>query len=327
MRRRDLLKSGLVAAGAGILCPAFLRALRRSPAAAIPAKSTFKLSIITDEITQDFDLALEIASREFGLGYVEIRTLWDKNVVNLDEAESAEARRLLARYRLQVTDIASPLFKVAWPGAPPSKFAPKQPQNAADFSFEQQDELLERGIALAAAFGTIRLRCFDFWRLDDPKPYRAAMDEKLIHAAERAAKDTVILLLENEYACNTATGAEALRTLEAVPPANFMLNWDPGNAAYAGELAFPAGYRPLPKRRIGHVHLKDVQRKPDGSLEWAAMGRGIIDYVAQFLALARDGYRGTMSLETHWNGAGSHEESSRQSMAGLKDLLRKADAL
>jgi sugar phosphate isomerase/epimerase len=57
------------------------------------------------------------------------------------------------------------------------------------------------------------------------------------------------------------------------------------------------------------------------------MGRGIIDYQAQFRAMMRDGYHGTMSLETHWNGAGTMEESTRQSMAGTKDLLRKAGAL
>jgi hypothetical protein len=34
-----------------------------------------------------------------------------------------------------------------------------------------------------------------------------------------------------------------------------------------------------------------------------------------------------MSLETHWRGAGSEEESSRQSMAGMKELLSKAGAL
>jgi sugar phosphate isomerase/epimerase len=68
-------------------------------------------------------------------------------------------------------------------------------------------------------------------------------------------------------------------------------------------------------------------RKPDGSYEWAAMGRGIIDYVGQFRALVQDGYHGAMSLETHWNGGGSPEESSRQSMAGWKELLAKAGAL
>jgi len=57
------------------------------------------------------------------------------------------------------------------------------------------------------------------------------------------------------------------------------------------------------------------------------MGQGKIAYVEQFKALMKDGYRGTMSLETHWSGGGTPEESSRQSMAGTKDLLRKAGAL
>jgi sugar phosphate isomerase/epimerase len=75
------------------------------------------------------------------------------------------------------------------------------------------------------------------------------------------------------------------------------------------------------------MHLKDVARKADGSFEWAAMGRGIIDYAGQFRAMLEAGYSGTMSLETHWKGAGTEEESSRQSMAGMKELLKKAGAL
>jgi sugar phosphate isomerase/epimerase len=54
------------------------------------------------------------------------------------------------------------------------------------------------------------------------------------------------------------------------------------------------------------------------------MGQGIIDFVGQFRALKRDGYAGPVSLETHWRGAGTAEASTRQSMAGLKDLLQRA---
>src|SRR5215472_16603253 len=97
----------------------------RSSASPSPAvNSPFKLSIITDEITQDFGQALEVASKEFGLGYVELRGIWGKNVMTLDEKEIAEGRRLLDRYQMKVTDIASPLFKVDWPGAPKSKYSP-----------------------------------------------------------------------------------------------------------------------------------------------------------------------------------------------------------
>lgn len=320
--RRDFLAALGGMAGCSLLSPGRMRALSLAA-----MDSRFKLSIITDEISQDLGHALEIASGEFGLGYVELRTMWKKNVINLDEKETAEVRRLLKNHGLQVTDIASPLFKTDWPGAPKSKYSPEKPQFGADYAYAQQGEVLERSIAAGKALGTDRVRCFDFWRLDDPKPFRAAMDDKLRETARAVATKNITLLLENEFGCNTATGAEAARTLQAVQAPNFQLNWDPGNAAYRGEIAFPEGFATWPKDRMGHMHCKDVVRKADGSYEWAAIGRGLIDYEGQFRALLKMGYSGTVSLETHWRGAGSAEESSRQSMAGMKTLLKKAGAL
>src|SRR5215470_2296503 len=320
--RRDFLVALGGAMGASFLIGS------RSFAAAVPVMSSrFKLSVITDEITQDFGHALEIASREFGLGYVELRTLWGKNIINLDEKEIGEVRQLLKEYELQVTDIASPLFKTDWPGAPRSKYSPEKPQYGADYTFAQQGEVLERAIAAAKALGTDRVRCFDFWRLEDEKPYRAGMDEKLREFSAAAGVKGITLLLENEGACSTATGAEAGRTMQAVQSPYFKLNWDPGNAAERGEVAYPDGFSKVPKDRIAHMHCKDVAREADGGYEWAAMGRGIIDYTGQFKAMLQMGYKGTMSLETHWKGAGTMEESSRQSMAGMKKLLQAAGAL
>ncbi|HKS41995.1 MAG TPA: sugar phosphate isomerase/epimerase family protein [Blastocatellia bacterium] len=287
----------------------------------------FKLSVITDEITSDFGHALEVASKEFHLSFVEIRELWGKNIMALDRKQISEARQLLERSRLRVSAIASPIFKVDWPGAPTSKYSPKRDQFGASYTFDQQDELLERGFELAKAFNTTNIRIFDFWRLDDQAPYRAAIDKKLIEAATKAEKSGITLILENEHACNTATGAEAARTLKAVRSPSFKLNWDAGNAAARGETPFPDGYAMLPKDRIGYMHCKDIIRKPDGTTEWAAMGRGIIDYVGQFRALKKDGYDGVLSLETHWRGAGTPEESTRQSMVGMKELLRRAGAI
>src|SRR5215208_5141124 len=113
--------------------------------------SIFNLSVFTDEITHDFGRALEIATREFGLGYVELRGIWNKNIMQLDAKEIAEARRLLEQFKLRVSSIAGPLFKIDWPGAPVSKFSQRD-QFGANFTFEQQAEVLERGIELARAF-------------------------------------------------------------------------------------------------------------------------------------------------------------------------------
>src|SRR3954468_13481717 len=142
-------------------------------------KSPFRVAVINDELGQDFGRACEIASREFGMAWIELRAMWGKNLLNLDSKEIEEARRILEKHKLRVTDIASPLFKVDWPGAPKSKFSPKGDQFNATFTFDQQGEVLERSMALAKAFQTDRVRCFDFWRLEDQAPYRAAMNEKL----------------------------------------------------------------------------------------------------------------------------------------------------
>jgi sugar phosphate isomerase/epimerase len=290
------------------------------------AKSPFRIAVINDEIVQDFGHACEVASQKLGMRCIELRSLWDKNVLRLDSSEIAEASRILKKNRLQVTDIASPLFKVDWPGAPKSQFSPKRDQFNADFTFDQQGEVLDRSIELAKIFGTDRVRCFDFWRLDNQKPYRAAINEKLQDAADNAGRKGVMLVLENEHACNTATGAEAARVLEVVRSRYFMLNWDPGNAAAHGENPYPEGYNLLPKDRIGHCHCKDLVRKVDG-YDWAAIGRGIIDWVGQFKALKRDGYHHAVSLETHWRGAGTPEASTIESWKGMKDALQKAGAL
>jgi sugar phosphate isomerase/epimerase len=290
--------------------------------------SPFRVAVINDEVSQDFGRSCEVIAKEFGLEWIELRAMWNKNILNLDANEVSEARRILEKYKLRVTDIASPLFKVDWPGAPKSQFSPKGAQFSADFTYEQQDEVLERSIALAKAFQTERVRCFDFWRLEDPAPFRAAMNEKLLGAASAAGKKGVILVLENEAACNTGTAAEAVEVLAEVKSPSLLLNWDPGNAASRGEKVFPDGYALLPKERIGHCHCKDVVKKPDSnSYDWAAMGRGLIDWTGQFAALKRDGYHFAVSLETHWRGAATAEESTRQSWAGMKEALQKAGAL
>jgi L-ribulose-5-phosphate 3-epimerase len=290
--------------------------------------SPFRIAVINDEIGQDFGRACEVASQEFGMEWIELRGMWNKNILKLDASEVAEARRILEKYKLRVTDIASPLFKVDWPGAPKSEFSPKGAQFNADFTYDQQGDVLDRSIALAKAFRTDRVRCFDFWRLADPAPYRAAINARLLEAANAAGKQGIILILENEFACNTATGAEAAKTLAGVQSPSFLLNWDPGNAAGRGETPYPGGYNLLPKNRIGHCHCKDIAKISDSKEPaWAAMGKGVIDWVGQFAALKRDGYHYAVSLETHWRGAGTPEESSRQSWAGMKDELRKAGAL
>ena len=326
--RRDILAGAGVAGIAAMVRPFVKRASASVAAVGLATSGAdscpFRLSVINDEITQDFERACQIASADFGLRWIELRSMWNKNITELSAKEIEDARKILDEHRLRVTDIASPLFKTDWPGAPRSSQSESRDQFHADFDAHAQDKLLEHCVELAKSFNTDRIRCFDFWRLDDQKPYREAINARLRGAAERCAKDNLVLLLENEMACNTATGEESAALLQAIPNKNFMLNWDPGNAAALGSTPYPDGYRLLPKDRIGHCHCKDVVRKPDHKYEWAPVGSGVIDWVGQFQALQRDGFYFAVSLETHWRGAGSAEASTRISMDGLKKTLAKA---
>jgi sugar phosphate isomerase/epimerase len=294
------------------------------------AHSAFQLSVISVEISFDFDHACSVAANEFGMSWVELRAPWNKNIADFTADDTAKALVVLKKYGLRVTDIASPLFKVDWPGAPLSKFSTqkgaKNDSFAATADFKKQDDVLAACIELAKQFKTDKIRCFDFWRLDDVTPYRAAIDDKLRDAAETTRKQGIVLMIENEHECNTVTAAEAARTLGAVPA--LMLNWDPANAVMHGELdAFPAGWALIPKERIRHCHAKNVVRNAAGKLEWAPVDQGFIDWTAQFRALKDMGYREAVSLETHWRGAGTPEASSRISWSGMKKALQDAGAL
>ena len=315
--RRNFIRQTTLAAGAAVAVPALA-----------VSKSPFHIAVISDEISEDLDHACSVIAKDFGLEWVELRGINGKNLQSLSEDEITAARKTIAKYNLRVTDIASPLFKVDWPGAPLSSYAEKRDQFGADATFKQQDQVLEQSIHLAKAFGTDKVRCFDFWRLDDVKPYRRAINDKLQQAAETAGKQGIMLVLENEFACNTATGREAAETLAGVASQNLALNWDPGNAVMRGELdTFPAGWDALPKARIHHCHVKNAVRNTAGKIEWAPVDKGFVDWSAQFKALKQAGYRDAVSLETHWRGAGTPEASTRVSWAGMKQDLENAKAL
>src|SRR5439155_10187185 len=89
-------------------------AARRRAGGAVVRRSSFTVSVLTDEITQDFGRACEVAAKEFGVGWVELRAMHGKNVMNWDAKDVAESRGVLEKFGLRVSEIASPIFKTDW---------------------------------------------------------------------------------------------------------------------------------------------------------------------------------------------------------------------
>src|ERR1039458_230538 len=101
--RRSFLASAGMAAAACSALPLF--------SSAELSKSPFKISVINDEISQDFDHVCYVVAHDFGLSWIELRTMWNTNTIALSDVQINEAQKILAKYNLRVTDIASPLFK------------------------------------------------------------------------------------------------------------------------------------------------------------------------------------------------------------------------
>jgi len=312
MKRREFVASGAATA--------LLSALRVGAADV----KRFKLGVITDEVTQNFEEALQWV-KGFGLEWVELRFLWNKYVTELNPDDVKRAKDLLAKYGLRVSVVDSAYFKTLLPGTQ-SKFTEGKPDPLQSGDFSQQSALLERAFARAKDFGTDKVRIFSFLRVERPQAVFDRVAKELERTAAMAQKEGIRLLLENEFSCNVATGEEGAAMLKAVVSPALGLNWDPGNAYDAGETPYPNGYESLDKARIWHMHLKDAApgTKPDESV-WMPIGGGKIDFVGQFRALIKDRYEGTMSLETHYlNAAKNKEQSSRESMEGLLKVIREA---
>jgi len=292
-----------------------------------------QLAAITDEISQEFEHALDVML-EYGATGAELRGLWGTNIADLTEAQAARAKTALKDRGMQAVGLATPFFKcdLTAQTANPGEAAGAM-HLATPLGLEQQMELLTRCIRLANLFETPLLRVFTFWRKEALTPeIEARIVDSFSAPLALAEREGVVLGLENEHACFIGTGAEAGRIAAAINSPHLKIVWDPGNAYFAGESPYPAGYEAI-KPWLTHVHVKDgklVETADQGPRpQWCVIGEGEIDYVGQFAALKQDGYAGWISLETHYkpetgsgpDGKGTAEDGSRPCLAALRSLI------
>src|SRR5580704_15057612 len=273
---------------------------------------TLKIPIaaITDEFSPDLEIALGMM-QEIGMSAVELRVVGGKNILDLSDGELDMVGERVAARGFKVISIASPLFKCLLPDSPPVDSRFQHDVFASKHSFEDQPRLAERAFAIAKKFGAKIVRVFSFWRTVQPDACFDAIVRELGRLAEHAAQHGLTIGLENEHACNIATGAETLRVLDCLKHSNLGVVWDPANAYVSGENPFPEGYGLLPPERIIHVHAKDCHMEGLKPV-WGPLGTRGVDWKGQIAALRKDGYAGYLSLETHWPGPGGDKlEASR----------------
>lgn len=256
--------------------------------------ASMKLGVFTDEVSQDLDRAVKLATR-FSCDGVEIRSVWGKSVQHLDDEDLARIRSTLHPAGLAVCAIASPVFKC---------------ELDDDAAHEEHLDYLRNCIRVAKALETSIVRIFTFWKHGPSEPVWDKIKAKFAPALPIAEEAGITLGLENEASTYVATAAEAKRFVEEMASPALKITWDPCNEVYADEgiTPYPDAYR-LVEPWVVHVHVKDAKRDR-GAKEATIMpiGEGIVDWKGQFRELLSKGYDGYVSLETHWRPQALTEE-------------------
>ena len=314
LTRRDFLGAALLAA------PAW--GLSLAPGHAAPRPLPFKLGVITDEISENLDEALDFLTAQ-SLSYCEVREMWDKNIMNLSPQELARAKHAIQKHHLRVSDIASPLFKYNLPEMPAQKNE-KRDTFRATFTDQDTEDLLRRASELAHFFDTQLIRIFSYWRVEEPEKAYPHVRDRLARVGGCCREEQGHSRARERAHVQRGNGKGTRPDGEGDQLAVSARLWDPGNATVLGEVPYPDGYREV-RGDFAHMHVKDAKKDPaTGKLIWAPVVGGMIDYRGQFEALRHDEYNGTMSLETHYRRPdGDKLESTRESLAGLVKILHE----
>ncbi|MDR3147857.1 MAG: sugar phosphate isomerase/epimerase [Treponema sp.] len=247
----------------------------------------FKMSVITDEIDQDFETACALA-RKHSLDGVEIRSVYERGPFEFTGDDTRRMKKVLVKTGLRVCAISSPFFKCAM-----------------DKPAELREHLngLRRCIAVADALDTDLIRGFSFWAGPDAAFDAGAIAARFGEAVKILEGTGKTLVLEADPSVQATNARTLAELVEAVASPLVRALWDPGNDIWdpRGELPFPDGYAVI-KPVMAHMHLKDATKR-NGKPEGTPVTKGDLDLEGQFRALIADGYSGYVSLETHYRPA------------------------
>jgi len=199
------------------------------------------LSGFIDEISDDFSLQCKIASG-LGLRYVEVRSAWGTNILDLDSDQMSKLQETLATYGLKVSSIGSPIGKIS-----------------IDDEFPPHLERMRHAVEVAETLEAPYIRIFSFFIPEgtDPDSRREEVLSRMSALAEAAADSDVILAHENEKEIYGDIPRRCLDIVTSVSSPKLQLAWDPANFVQVGVRPFTEGYAML-RPHVGCIQIKDA---------------------------------------------------------------------
>ncbi|MBN2154605.1 MAG: sugar phosphate isomerase/epimerase [Candidatus Lokiarchaeota archaeon] len=281
-----------------------------------------QLTVITDELTQDFRTALNIAS-SIGLKTVEIRKIWNKNIALFTDEELQRLKNHLNKKNMNVSVVASPFGKCVLP----SSIWATNKNASLSMNPNYNMSYFDRIVEISDFFNTPYIRFFNFLKMGPitEKKWRE-MITLLKPYADKAKEKKKILVLENESVCFSDTIANTIRFLNEIDSPAVKLNLDPGNFFSMHQPTTPEAYEVFYTNGwVQHMHIKDARTRILKLLSlFDVVGTGKIDYKALIQQAVDHDYTGYFSLETHANS--NLMQKSVDSLKYLKNIIDELDS-
>jgi sugar phosphate isomerase/epimerase len=237
------------------------------------------LSGFADEIDPDFTTQCKVAGG-LGLKFLEIRSAWGINILDLDDTQLESVQQILAEYDLKVSSIGSPIGKIF-----------------IDEDFEPHLARMERAGEVAQRLGAPYIRLFSFFIRDgdNPDDRRDEVLRRMRALADVAERAGVVAVHENEKEIYGDIPRRCLDIVTSVGSPNLKLAWDPANFVQVGVRPFTDGYELL-RPHVDYIQIKDAYLAT-GEVDVAGAGDG--EVLETIKALRADGFDGFFSLEPH----------------------------
>lgn len=239
----------------------------------------WRLSGFADEISPD--LEVQCATLEdLGLRHVEVRSIGNVNVLDLDDDQLAGARRAFDAHQMRTSAIGSPIGKVP-----------------IEEDFEAHLTRFRRALHVAETLQAPYIRLFSFFMPpdSDPRTHRDEVLRRMAALARAAGGHDVVLLHENDKGLYGDIPERCLDVVESVGSDQLRLVWDPANFVQCAVRPFSDAYSML-RPHLEYVHVKDALMATG---EVVPAGQGDGEVPATLRALESDGYQGFFSLEPH----------------------------
>ncbi|MDH4240825.1 MAG: sugar phosphate isomerase/epimerase [Phycisphaerae bacterium] len=245
-----------------------------------------KLSAFADEVTDDFPEQVKYLAGE-NVGYIEIRFVNQKNVMDLTKDELDEAKKMIAEHDLKVCAIGSPIGKVK-----------------IDEPFGPHLDKFKHAVELAQFFQAPYIRMFSYYPPEGERigDYRDEVMERMSAKVEVLNDVDTIMVHENETDIYGHTAENCADIVKTVNSPKLRLVYDPANFVWGQKITNNVEKCwPLMKPYVVHIHIKDWKL---GDALGSIPGEGDGQIKELLAELAAMNYEGCLTMEPHLKAGG-----------------------